>query len=586
MKKYLKYLSLILILFILNINFCYAEDYIGTVDGTGVNIRSGPGTNYASLKTATNKLSYKLVSNTLYKSESACSNGWYQLYYEGDKTGYICSDYLIVSVASTNDGVVTKDKYDRPWTTPKEAIVGGAKFITETYIDAGQNTSYLKKFNVNPNSDYKVYNHQYMANLRAPYSEAYTSYKSYRDNNLLALPLEFTIPIFLNMPDYTTLPGTSTDTSCQSTVTDQEFEAELNAEGFPESYKCKLRLIHEKYPNWTFKALHTNLDFDKSVIAEKSVSSIQGGDIYYDLSSGDKIQTESGWYVANYETVAYYLDPRNFLKEERILMFENLGYSENYSTTVVQSILKGTFMEEYSLIDNQSYAEIFVEAGKVANISAVYLASLARQESGTGGSRATSGVEFTYQGVTYQGLYNFYNIGASSSAESPILAGLVWASGGSSSVIVGSNDSNQDSNTDANPSTSILTDNYITSTLGVNIKNGCLIGLNAGTTLNIIQNKLSGLEITISNYESFIKTNQVITISDGTVTLTYTLVVLGDVDGDGLIGATDYVKIKNYIMEKSGSELNLAQSLAADVDNNGSIGATDYVKIKNSIMEG
>jgi hypothetical protein len=38
-------------------------------------------------------------------------------------------------------------------------------------------------------------------------------------------------------------------------------------------------------------------------------------------------------------------------------------------------------------------------------------------------------------------------------------------------------------------------------------------------------------------------------------------------------------------MERSGSELDIPSSLAADVDNNGSVGATDYVQIKNSIME-
>ena len=38
-------------------------------------------------------------------------------------------------------------------------------------------------------------------------------------------------------------------------------------------------------------------------------------------------------------------------------------------------------------------------------------------------------------------------------------------------------------------------------------------------------------------------------------------------------------------MLKENSSLNIAQSIAADVDENDSIGATDYVKIKNSIME-
>ena len=38
--------------------------------------------------------------------------------------------------------------------------------------------------------------------------------------------------------------------------------------------------------------------------------------------------------------------------------------------------------------------------------------------------------EFDYKDVHYGGLFNFYNIGASSSAENPVKAGLVWASGG------------------------------------------------------------------------------------------------------------------------------------------------------------
>lgn len=68
---------------------------------------------------------------------------------------------------------------------------------------------------------------------------------------------------------------------------------------------------------------------------------------------------------------------------------------------------------------------------------------------------------------------------------------------------------------------------------------------------------------------------------DGT-TYNLEIVVFGDVNGDGKIQATDYVKIKNMIMEKgalSGSYLK-----AADVNHDGNVQATDYVKIKNNIM--
>lgn len=496
----------------------------------------------------------------------SCNSGWYNISYAG-RVGYVCSGYIAYGNPENET-----DEYLRPWTSPKKAIVGGAKYISSSYIAKGQNTSYLKKFNVTSTN---TYNHQYMANLAAPYSEAYSSYKSYRDNGLLFLPLEFSIPIFNSMPDYTKLPGKDIDSSCQVEITDQAFENELNQAGFPESYKCKLRILHTKYPNWKFNLFNTNLDFNKSVKAEQAVSSINGGSIYY---ATPVEQTESGWYIANTETVEYYLDPRNFLNEERILMFEDLSYRDYYSESVIQTILAGTFMAEYSLIDNQSYASIFVEAGKTAQMSSVYLASLARQESGSNGSKATSGNEFTYQGNTYKGLYNFFNIGANSSAENPILAGLVWATGGFDIDYVINNNPSRDNSQNKS-------EQDILAKLGVKKTTDCLFGIELGTTVGALKQKLPDYTISISLGDNDkVRTGAKIMISDGSTSYQYTLAVAGDVDGDGEMMATDYVKIKNYIMEVKNSSLNTAQSLAADVDNNGSIGATDYVLIKNRIM--
>ena len=230
------------------------------------------------------------------------------------------------------------------------------------------------------------------------------------------------------------------------------------------------------------------------------------------------------------------------------------------------------------MLDNQAYSSIFVEAGKNENISAVYLASLAIQEAGVKLSNTTNGAEFTYEGVTYVGLYNFFNIGANSSAKNPALAGLVYASGGSKDVIVngGSSSSPSIDNDEAN----------MLAKLGASVNAGCLQNLTVGTTIGTIKSKLSGYTVTINASDNdIIKTGQEITITDGKKTYKYIIAVKGDVDGDGKLGATDYVKIKNYIMEKSGSELSTPASIAADVDGDGNIKATDYVRIKNSIME-
>lgn len=94
-----------------------------------------------------------------------------------------------------------KTSYSRPWTTPYKSIMGGAEFLAEDYIAAGQFTGYLQRFNVNPDSDYKLYSHQYMSNLSGALTQGYSSYASYRDMGKLNSSLIFSIPVFENMSD-------------------------------------------------------------------------------------------------------------------------------------------------------------------------------------------------------------------------------------------------------------------------------------------------------------------------------------------------------------------------------------------------
>jgi beta-N-acetylglucosaminidase/uncharacterized protein YgiM (DUF1202 family) len=87
--------------------------------------------------------------------------------------------------------------YNRPWTNPYKAIIGGAEFIATSYIKRGQNTSYFQKFNV-VNSPY--YLHQYMTNVQAATSEARSTYNSYNSMGILKESMVFFIPVYKNMP--------------------------------------------------------------------------------------------------------------------------------------------------------------------------------------------------------------------------------------------------------------------------------------------------------------------------------------------------------------------------------------------------
>jgi len=76
--------------------------------------------------------------------------------------------------------------------------------------------------------------------------------------------------------------------------------------------------------------------------------------------------------------------------------------------------------------------------------------------------------------------------------------------------------------------------------------------------------------------------NKVVILKADLKTFAYNIIIKGDVNGDGNIFATDYVRIKNYIMGTG--TLSDISKCAADVNGDGNVFATDYVKIKNHIM--
>lgn len=89
----------------------------------------------------------------------------------------------------------TGTDYSRPWTNPYRSIYGGACYIGNQYINAGQNTLYLQKFNVTAT---KRYDHQYMANIEAPNSEATKTEAAYGSDKD-STPIIFSIPVYNNM---------------------------------------------------------------------------------------------------------------------------------------------------------------------------------------------------------------------------------------------------------------------------------------------------------------------------------------------------------------------------------------------------
>jgi hypothetical protein len=75
---------------------------------------------------------------------------------------------------------------------------------------------------------------------------------------------------------------------------------------------------------------------------------------------------------------------------------------------------------------------------------------------------------------------------------------------------------------------------------------------------------------------------KVVLAYDGEVVDFLEIVVLGDVDGNGIVDSTDYITIKSLLIDEC--FLNGAYLSAADVSKNGIINTTDYLRVKSFFL--
>lgn len=117
-----------------------------------------------------------------------------------DYTGYYnffnISAYEKDGLSAVQNGAINAKS--RGWDTPQKAIEGGADQIGKGYINMGQNTLYLQKFDVVDGGN-GYYEHQYMSNVTAAYAEAGSMKAAYSEEALNGT-IVFSIPVYTNMP--------------------------------------------------------------------------------------------------------------------------------------------------------------------------------------------------------------------------------------------------------------------------------------------------------------------------------------------------------------------------------------------------
>lgn len=202
-------------------------------------------------------------------------------------------------------------------------------------------------------------------------------------------------------------------------------------------YADALKALKASHSNWTFTLLYTNLEWSDVLMNETTAnharSLVQGktGEWLCKYEECDGIPHDgTTWFGASEVAVAYFLDPRNFLTEDKIFQFETLSYIPSIHTALgVEAILNGTFMSNKKISEyygnaeygEKTFAEAIMSAAVESGVSPYHIASRIRQEIGVNGSGSSNG-----KVNGYEGYFNFYNIGATASGD-PVINGLKYA---------------------------------------------------------------------------------------------------------------------------------------------------------------
>ena len=180
------------------------------------------------------------------------------------------------------------------------------------------------------------------------------------------------------------------------------FYAQMLAKGFPATYAERLDQLHERHSNWAFEPqLVSDVTWDEVLDHEMHPSrnlvvhsawapsawralGLANYTPYYAETA--KAYDSGSFYQASRAAVAYFMDPRNFLNDTEIFMFETLAFNEASQTqAAIDKALSGCFMANtcYDGGTNK-FSELILSVGRKLGVSPVFLAGRLKSEQGNG----------------------------------------------------------------------------------------------------------------------------------------------------------------------------------------------------------
>ena len=414
-----------------------------------------------------------------------------------------------------------KTTYGRPWNTRYAALMGGADFYASSYVARGQNTLYLKRFNVTSTD---TYGHQYMTNIQGAAAEANVYSLAYnaeaKQQNLV-----FYIPVYNNMPETACVKPTRTgspNNKLDSITIDGTVLADFNMD--TSGYRVEV-----------------GADVDKIVLgaAAKDGTAAISGTGEAALAVGDN----------------------NFT----INCTAQNGDVRSYAVTVVRPVSTNSLLKSLSVSagaltpafssDVYDYRVMLSADQAELNVSAEAQSKQAKVEVTGAGQISSSITVITVKVTAGDGTtVSEYRI----TAERPAV---------NESVTVTSGVYNIDEN------------KYITGLAEQPVTAETLLA-NLAVTGGTAQVTAADGATAVTN----VGTGTLVKIYDETGALcnVYTVVIYGDVSGDGVIDDLDFLKILKVVMGYS--KLECAYGEAGDLNHNGKIDDIDFLRMLKHVM--
>ena len=176
--------------------------------------------------------------------------------------------------------------------------------------------------------------------------------------------------------------------------------------------KEQLQQLKNKHPNWNFKILYTNIDWNEAIAKEylghgsspkNLVPQSHDSSWICSICGVNKSYDNGTWRCASKSGIEYMMDPRNSINEADIFQFEELT-AKNSDISIVRKMIEGTFLK--------GHEQEIINITNSKGVNAYYIVARLIQEQGKGGSELVSGKT---------GYYNAFNIGASGNTSAEVI---------------------------------------------------------------------------------------------------------------------------------------------------------------------